>query len=433
LVEGYQHHTIAPKPEYQRGLAWSKKQQQLLVDSVLRGYPLPRFYFALEEATDPLGNKTTAFQIIDGYQRILALSGYLADHWALLDPKKERATFPRAIADAPCRWAGKLFSDLSADLQSALRDTALPVVLIEQFDSPDEVRDLFIRLQSGTALTRQQVRDAWPGDVGPYIEGIAGKLQRQPRFEFLKRLDRRGSRRDDDELDDPFHDLRVTAAQLLCLFVGRSLGGQIVAVDARALDDLYHSQTDFDPHGELTARFERLLNYCQQIIGDRAPLTAGGTKAKISKLRLFGLFLVLFDLEAAPDLRVDREVDRLADAFWDSAWWNQESGPRQGRATSRSAIAAYYHWISERVIPAAKLTHLDPRRFFDDNDKTELWGRSGGICAICQREMAQGSEEYDHITPWIRGGRTEVSNGRPVHKQCNRQRRDAGYLSPMTR
>jgi hypothetical protein len=331
------------------------------------------------------------------------------------------------VAQAPCAWAGRLFSDLPTELQDVLRGSGLPVVLIERFDSPDEVRDLFIRLQSGTALTRQQVRDAWPGHVGPVIESIAGKLRRLPRYDFLSRLDRRGSRRDDDDLDDPFHDGRVTGAQLLRLFLERQKG-QIPAVDARALDDLYHSQTDFDPRGEIAQAFERLLRYCQQIIGDRAPITAGGSKAKISKLRLFGLFLALVDLEAAPDVRVEHEIPNLAQAFWDAAWWNQENGPRQGRATSRGAISAYYHWFAERVVPAARVKHLDPRRSFSEQQKADILQSSGGSCGLCGSPLENAPVDFDHIVPWSRGGRTETTNGRATHSACNRARRDAGII-----
>jgi hypothetical protein len=203
-------------------------------------------------------------------------------------------------------------------------------------------------------------------------------------------------------------------AQLLRLFLERQKG-QIPAVDARALDDLYHSQTDFDPRGEAARAFAGLLRYCQQIIGDRAPITAEGSKAKVSKLRLFGLFLALIDLEAASDVRVDREVPNLAEAFWDTAWWNQENGPRQGRATSRGAISAYYHWFAERVVPAAGVKHLDPRRSFSDQQKTAILASSDGACGLCGGPLQNSSADYDHVVPWIRGGRTEASNGRVTH------------------
>jgi hypothetical protein len=213
IVEAIQRRSVTANSEYQRGRAWKPDQQKVLVDSVLRGYPLPRFYFSVDEAVDPLGNRTTSMQIIDGLQRLLALSEYLQDKWPLLDPARVPNRFPRVIAEAPCPWAGLRYSELSSDLQVTLSTVRLPVVVIEHFDSTDELRDLFIRLQAGTALTRQQIRDAWPGAMSTYIERIAGKLTSRGRFEFLGGLDRRGSRRDDgDELDDPFHDGRQTAA-----------------------------------------------------------------------------------------------------------------------------------------------------------------------------------------------------------------------------
>jgi len=102
VVDAYARRSISVNNEYQRGRAWKLDQRKVLVDSVLRGYPLPRFYLSLEETTDPLGNPTTSMQIIDGLQRLLALSEYLEDKWPLLDPAASRNRFPRAIADAPC-------------------------------------------------------------------------------------------------------------------------------------------------------------------------------------------------------------------------------------------------------------------------------------------------------------------------------------------
>ncbi len=45
VTESWTNRAIRPNPEYQRGLQWKRPQQQLLIDSVFRGYPLPRFYF----------------------------------------------------------------------------------------------------------------------------------------------------------------------------------------------------------------------------------------------------------------------------------------------------------------------------------------------------------------------------------------------------
>src|ERR1035437_7941873 len=155
VVDGLRRRSITPNPEYQRGRAWKPDQQKLLVDSVMRGYPLPRFYFSVDQVVDPLGNQASVFEVIDGQQRIVSFKDFLEDKWPLLDPAKTLNKFPRAIAAAPCAWAGKRFSELTLDAQQQLTDLQLPVVVIDAFDSPDELRDLFIRLQAGTALTRQ--------------------------------------------------------------------------------------------------------------------------------------------------------------------------------------------------------------------------------------------------------------------------------------
>ena len=110
-----------------------------------------------------------------------------------MDPTKEPDFFPPDIQRQPCPWANCTFAEMRREDQDRFLSTELPAVVIDAFDNTDEVRDLFIRLQAGTALTRQQVRDAWPGNMGPYIESLAGRLNHPPRFQFFTRVDRRGA------------------------------------------------------------------------------------------------------------------------------------------------------------------------------------------------------------------------------------------------
>ncbi|HYW86658.1 MAG TPA: DUF262 domain-containing protein, partial [Chloroflexota bacterium] len=51
LTQQWQDGLISQNPEYQRGQQWALEQQQMLVDSVFRGYPLPKLYF--QEHTTP--------------------------------------------------------------------------------------------------------------------------------------------------------------------------------------------------------------------------------------------------------------------------------------------------------------------------------------------------------------------------------------------
>lgn len=193
LTDSWMNSSVRPNPEYQRGSTWRLRQQQLLIDSVLRGYPLPRFYFERRTSRDALGNEQTGLEVIDGQQRLIALSQFRQDMWPLFTTDDERVPLPPSIRQAPVDWSGKIFSALPEALQQLYLSIELSVVLIDHVTG-DEVRDLFIRLQSGTPLTAQQVRDAWPGNVGPFVERLAGKGQRQGQRQALfAAIDRRGT------------------------------------------------------------------------------------------------------------------------------------------------------------------------------------------------------------------------------------------------
>ncbi|MBU1250258.1 MAG: DUF262 domain-containing protein [Actinobacteria bacterium] len=72
LSAAWLNNSIRPNPEYQRGSTWKLRQQQLLVDSVLRGYPLPRFYFEQKVSKDFMGANQKSLEVIDGQQRLIA-------------------------------------------------------------------------------------------------------------------------------------------------------------------------------------------------------------------------------------------------------------------------------------------------------------------------------------------------------------------------
>ena len=80
---------------------------------------------------------------------------------------------------------------------------------------------------------------------------------------------------------------------------------------------------------------------------------------------------------------------------------------------------------SERGIYAYTLTR-DPRhlniRAFDNRTKQATYERQGGKCVQCGGAGKIGDMDADHITPWIEGGRTEVSNCQILCKPCNRSK-----------
>jgi hypothetical protein len=413
LTASWINNSIRPNPEYQRGATWRLRQKQLLIDSVLRGYPLPRFYFEKRVSRDVLGNLQTSLDVIDGQQRLIALSEFREDAWALFDIDDERVPLPPSIRRERVPWSGRVFSALPERLQAMFLGKDLPVVLIDQVTG-DEVRDLFIRLQSGTPLTAQQVRDAWPGNIGPFIERLAGKRQRQGKYHRLfAAIDRRGAGgRSEDEYEDPALDARQTCAQLLLLLLNKEKGRGFPSLRSTALNDLYHENTEFDTNGRTAELFDELLADVEAVMLRRPE---GQGRKAVRKNRVLSLFLFMRLLRFSP-IDTRRAIAPVARSFWSED--SDELEP-VGRVGSADTIEKHFVWFIDHRMAGLNLPELDSQRLFSAEQKPVIYANANGICGVCNEPVEQSFAEYDHVKPWILGGRTEIENGRPVHVGCH--------------
>lgn len=242
IVKAWEDASLRINPEYQRGQAWTLPQKQALVDSIFRGYPIPPLFLQEIRGAGSGGEVSKRYEIVDGQQRIRALAEYFAGKFASLSSADKKLKLPASLRSDPAPWGGRKFDDLQPAERHQLKTAKIDVFLMGDVRNPDEVRDLFIRLQSGTPLTRQQIRDAWPGSVGPFVESLAGKLSTQPSLKLFSLVDGR-SRRDDEDKDE-FSADRQFCAQLLCLFLAREADpGRDQGTGADELDALYHDHT----------------------------------------------------------------------------------------------------------------------------------------------------------------------------------------------
>ena len=228
---------LVANPEYQRGEVWTRAQQKRLIDSVLRGYPIPLIYLH-HIATTVAGATREDFEIIDGQQRIATLSDFRDGAFKLFDPVKdaEDARFPSFIQEQPCPWGGKTFDELTTDLRDKFLNTKLSVVMVET-NIANEARDLFIRLQAGMPLNSQEKRDAWPGNFTEFVLKIGGKPQvpKFPGHEFFPvvmkaKTQKRG-------------EFRQLAAQMIMLYLthGETGGEKLCDINRDAIDTFYYN------------------------------------------------------------------------------------------------------------------------------------------------------------------------------------------------
>lgn len=120
--------------------AWSTKAKSLLIDSLLRGYPVNPVYTIIEEKQ----------AIIDGVQRLSTCYNYMNDGFAL-----SKNLEPVEIDGNLYEIAGKKFSKLDDVVKDALSSAQIQVYEITEY-TDKEIRTMFSRLNGGKALNSVQ-------------------------------------------------------------------------------------------------------------------------------------------------------------------------------------------------------------------------------------------------------------------------------------
>jgi Protein of unknown function DUF262/HNH endonuclease len=423
LADAFENGSLISNREYQRGKSWEPVQKQVFVDSLFRGYPVPTIFLYKVTKKGLGGESSTKYEIVDGQQRIRAIVDYLTGGFSLLHTTDKKFRIPESLRQ-PTPWSGRSYSDLSGSpLRDQLDNLELNVQIISEVKSPDEIRDLFIRLQSGTALTRQQVRDAWPGKIGPFVERIAGKLTTQPASKLFGLIDGRGARSPDDEGDDPFANDRTTAAQLLAIFIAREKSERnFVGISAPELDALYHEQSSFDPDGPSAKLFQQTLALTEQLLEVATAIAresgsdlAPRTKKKYAKLTVLATFCWGHDFLIA---KQSGRTNLNSAGLQSLGKYVQQFQPMHTKGQTGPKIREVFEQFVNKL-PIEGVIDLDPKRDFSDDDKHNIRLTCDGKCVRCKQPVLGGDEAYHHKEAWARGGRSVPENGELMHKKCH--------------
>src|SRR5438552_9834941 len=437
---------LRPKPEYQRGTVWKLPQKQGLIDSLLRGYQIPLFYVHLEQRSNNYtGEIEKTAWIVDGQQRLDAIIGYRKNEFALPDPKKAKpgTVLPPGTTEPP-PWTGKKFEDLAAEEKERLLGRELLVIEMTA-DHPNEVRDLFIRLQAGTPLTAQEKRDAWPGDFTNFVIRHAGKpghslSNPKPFFTLFPRS--RGISVDDGvHYVDGLAETRKFFAGLAMTLMTRERS-EIDFVDLKGatINEFYMENLVLDDDDPAASRVVRVLDLVTQL-PDFQRLREG---RPMSFLWAFHLALLVDSLNEGKFTPTWRQ--RVVGAFVDfkqevaSAQLHyretRESKPHHelfGRQLSGSGsdtaevIRVRHAFLLGDIYPKLQLQPLDPHRLYDPLEKEVIWNRDRGFCQNpgCQRperKVPFREATVHHVVEHIAGGQTILENAVLICPECHTDR-----------
>jgi hypothetical protein len=174
------------RPPFQRRPVWTDEEKAFLVDTILRGYPVPEIYVYAIPSTD--GSASDVISVVDGQQRLRTCLEFLADQFPVVfDTHKLEPLY--TLADTP--WFNKRFSELDEDQRNSFRRYKLIVRDLEGV-SDDEIRHMFHRLnQSNISLNAQELRySMYQGGLLEVVEQL-DKREEWDQFRLFTQMQRR--------------------------------------------------------------------------------------------------------------------------------------------------------------------------------------------------------------------------------------------------
>ena len=388
--------SINTNPDYQRPPVWTRSQKQLLIDTVLRNYEIPKLYWRVADLSGP------KYDVVDGQQRLRTVWEFCQGKFKL--PKDADPVEVHKIA-------GLTYARLPHQLRIRFDTYALDIVEIDDADE-DEVREMFLRLQNGTSLRAQEKRNAYPGRMRNTVRELAG----HPFFEYVG-----------------FSNSRYTHDLVAAQFIRLEMEGGPTNVKNRDLNNMYQEGRDIAPDSDAPKGVRRVLDLLASVFPEKTP--------ELTRYNAISLYCVAAELlqayvrsEFEPLLHnwfVDFEARRrkqedLSEDEADPEWVQYKEKISHSTDAKDSIQWRTDFMLRDFLLANPNLRLKDKRRSFTSQQRQAIYRQDGGVCQL--RILCDGAKlrwddwHCDHKEPWSEGGATSVANGQAACAACNQSK-----------
>jgi len=403
--EQRQRGNVKLSPKYQRRLVWPVSHKVYLIDTILKGLPIPKFFVQL--IVDPKTGKTI-YNVVDGQQRLNAIFEFIDGKFSL---SRRHHPFPEQLEE---EIEDCTFQDLPKEYQEKFWSYLLTVEQLINA-TENEIRDMFVRLnKNNVRLNPQELRNAlYEGDFKKLVYELADEWA-EDFFLKNKILSLASIRR--------MGDAEFVSELLVAVLYG-------IQDKKKKLDKYYADNEEMDEREVrfLRRTFNKIINLIINIFGDDLKTTRFKNKSDF-----YSLFYVLFELLKEGykfDENIFEEIKKvLIDVHKEAKL--ESNNPimvKYYEVTVNSPDAEssrkFRHKVLRELIEPL-LIKTDKRRFFTETQKQFIWHMSKDKrCAICGK-IVKRYEDYepDHIIPWSKGGLTTIENAQITHRNCNKRK-----------
>ena len=340
------------RPAYQREFVYKPEQQQAVIDTVSKGYPLNVMYWA--------DQGDGHYELIDGQQRTLSICTFLNNDFSC----KGLFSIPQSLQ----------FGSLTKDQQDKLLNYELTVYICD--GNPSEKLEWFKTINiAGEKLTDQELRNAvyagsWVSDAKRYFSktgcaayGLGSK--------YLK-----GTAIRQDYLETVIY----------------WYGDQ--AMPKLDIEECMMKHQHEPKAQDLWDYFQRVIEWVETLFP---------TYRKEMKGLPWGIYYNRYHKNTYDPIALEQEIATLM---------------ADEDVTKKNGI---YKYVLEKAIGNDDPSVLGIRAFSDSQKRT-AYEQQGGVCPHCGKKYEYEEMEGDHINPWSKGGKTELTNLQMLCQACNRRK-----------
>lgn len=397
-------------PKYQRRLVWPLSHKVYLIDTILKGLPMPKFF--VQVILDP-NTRKTIYNIVDGQQRLNAIFEFIdgkTKDGKSFELLKKYYPFPEQFDE---ELEGLTFHTLSKDLQEKFLLYDLSCEQLRKAIDV-EIKDMFVRLnKNNVKLNNQELRNAlYEGDFKKLAYNLA------------------------DETVDFFLDNKILSLASIkrmgdAEYVSELLFSIMYGIqDKKKKLDKYYADNEEMEEGEgkkTKKNFNKIIGIIEGIFKNDIKTTRFKNKGDF-----YSLFYVIcellkegckFDIDLNEIKKILIEVHkeaRLNSFNLQMRKYYEVTLNSPDTETSRR----YRCEILKGLIKPL-LIKTDEKRFFTEIQKQFIWHSSKDkICGLCDKKVKKYDDyEPDHIKPWTKGGLTTLENGQIAHSSCNKSKK----------
>jgi hypothetical protein len=370
-------------PSCQRDYVWKKGMQQKLIDSILRGLPIPPVTVLPASESEIMG---TRYWVVDGQQRLRTILKFRDGEF------RTATTFTLEPGIKPVD-PGRYYHELSPSVQKAFDFYPLQFCFVRGV-SPNETGLIYRRLNYQVKLKFSEVLYSYESKTKELSDDLYEHSFWDTIYEGKK-----------DRKQVFMMGIHIIFMEVMDIFANMT---------SPRLAEIVYGRKDDELSPDLRRKIMRMLT-CLENIFDGASI-----RSSIEIIPLYQSGLLL----SSDGYDLERSTRGCLSKWFMSVRQEAIESRRRGISDPISILTnvnrqrKFWQQHLPTLYTNTGLLRKDTQRSFSELDRIRAWERQDGKCVVCKKSV-KISDEGHHIVPYSIGGKTDSENCVLVHQHCH--------------